>query len=347
LVFDWPKFERKLWRSSSAALHPSWVEICNRNESLKRAPEGPGVLCLWKWTSDLHAPKVFPSLGLRLAERAFQDWPIEMLDSPKSGGSKTDISFIIGHRGLDRLSNLLATVGSVAAQRDISIECIVVEQSVSREIRPFLPSWVRYIHTPLPHPDMPYSRAWAFNVGANAAKGDILVFHDNDMLAPSDYAAQLAARLNEGFEVANLKRFIFYLGEVHSKNIISSGTLSFGLSPEVIVQNLEAGGSAAVIKNAFFEIGGFDESFIGWGGEDNEFWERAQTRKVWPYGYLPLIHLWHRPQQGKTDQKRATSALFEERSRIPVENRIKELSSRGFGDPMRPSLQDLSVLLEQ
>ena len=44
-----------------------------------------------------------------------------------------------------------------------------------------LPDWVRYLHTPIPE-GMPYSRAWAFNVGARAGRGEVLVFHDNDML---------------------------------------------------------------------------------------------------------------------------------------------------------------------
>jgi hypothetical protein len=327
LIFDWPKFEIKLRRSSASSRHPGWVEICNRNESLERAAEGPGVLCHWNWTSDLHAAKVFPSLGLRLMKRAFKDWPIELLDSPAFGKTDIRISFIIGHRGVERLPHLLATFKSIAAQRDVSMECIVVEQSVSREIEPSLPSWVRYIHTPLPYPDMPYCRSWAFNVGANAAKGEVLVFHDNDMLLPNDYAVQLVARFDEGFEVANLKRFIFYLGEEHSKNIISTGKLSFGLSPEVIVQNLEAGGSIAVSKKAFFDIGGFDEAFVGWGGEDNEFWERAKTRKVWPYGYLPLVHLWHSPQSGKFDDALTRKDLYWKRGKEPVETRIRRLIS--------------------
>jgi hypothetical protein len=50
-----------------------------------------------------------------------------------------------------------------------------------------------------------------------------------------------------------------------------------------------------------------DESFVGWGGEDNEFWERAQGLRVWPWTNLPLIHLWHDAQPGK--HRGATQAL--------------------------------------
>jgi hypothetical protein len=85
-------------------------------------------------------------------------------------------------------------------------------------------------------------------------------------------------------------------------------------------------------------IGGYDESFVGWGGEDNEFWERAQTRRVWPYAYLPIVHLWHPAQPRKQDPANPNSRRQVERSAIPPEQRIRELAARPFGDPARLSV---------
>jgi GT2 family glycosyltransferase len=95
-----------------------------------------------------------------------------------------------------------------------------------------------------------------------------------------------------------------------------------------VVQNLEAGGSFGMARDAFFDIGGFDESFVGWGGEDNEFWERAQTRSVWPFGYVPLVHLWHEPQPEKLNPKRYTAEVSKSRSSIPALTRIQQLRER-------------------
>ena len=159
----------------------------------------------------------------------------------------------------------------------------------------------------------------------------MLVLHDNDMLVPQDYACQLLARSKEGYEVINLKRFIFYLAEAHAANVVSKKGSISAEPPESIVQNLEAGGSVGITRDSFLAIGGFDESFIGWGGEDNEFWQRAQTRRVWPYGYLPIVHLWHAPQPGKLEQERHTAELFEARSAIPVVERITTLIAHNFG----------------
>jgi GT2 family glycosyltransferase len=107
-------------------------------------------------------------------------------------------------------------------------------------------------------------------------------------------------------------------------------------APETIVQNLEGGGSVAIIREAYERIGGMDESFIGWGGEDNEFWERAQTCKVWPYGCLPLVHLWHPSQPGKYQDENPTLRHYRDLSLIPAGERIVRLASLVHGETVGP-----------
>lgn len=329
-VIDWPRFEIDLRRS--------WTHIRNRRERLIESPNGRGVACQWQWTSDLHVAKVFPSLGARLMMRVLGDWPISFADAPLESRGDVQVSFVIGHRGMQRVPHMLATLATIAAQRGPRCECIVVEQSANAEVRALLPGWVRYVHTPLPKPDMPYCRSWALNVGARVAEGRVLVLHDNDMLVPEGYAAQLWNRYTDGYEVINLKRFIFCLTEQHSHEVASRLQLGVGQPPEVIMQNAEAGGSIALTRDAFVSMGGYDESFVGWGGEDNEFWERAQTRRVWPYGYLPIVHLWHPAQPRKQDPANPNSRRQALRSAIPPEQRIRELVVRPFGDLARLSV---------
>ena len=185
---------------------------------------------------------------------------------------------------------------------------------------------------------MPYCRSWALNVGARVAEGKVLVLHDNDMLVPEGYAAELWSRYTDGYEAVNLKRFIFYLAERHSRDVATALQLGIVQPPDAVVQNLEAGGSVAMARDAFFSIGGYDESFVGWGGEDNEFWERAQTSRVWPYAYLPIVHLWHPAQPWKQDPANPNSRRQVERAAIPPEQRICELAARPFGDPAKLSV---------
>ena len=330
LVYDVPRMARIAFYFDSQRDKLPWVHMRNRDQSLIPAPDGPGVKCDWQWTSDLYLPKVFPAFGGWLYRRAFKDFPVSFLKRPASIMlNDPQVSFVIGHRGSQRLPLLLTTLQSIAAQEGCRFECIVVEQDDKRLIEKHLPDWVHYIHTSLPEKDMAYSRARAFNAGARAAQGELLIFHDNDMVIPAVYGRELYRFFCQGFEVVNLKRFIFYLDRKSSKKKCQESDVDFSPKIEAIVQNLEAGGSVGISRTAFFEIGGFDERFIGWGGEDNEFCERAQTRKVYPYGYLPLVHLWHPPQVEKFNQHESSgSQLYHKLSVVDVNKRISMLKNR-------------------
>jgi hypothetical protein len=227
-----------------------------------------------------------------------------------------------------RLPHLLVTLRSIAGQRGAAVECVVVEQSERPEIAAHLPPWVRYLHTPTPERDDPYNRSWTLNAGARMAEGEVLILHDNDMLCPAGYAAEALARAREGWAFQQLKRFTFYLGEHDSAALFAGGPLRTDV-PSTVVQNLH-GASIAASREAYFEIGGFDESFLGWGGEDNEFWDRAETTgRVYAFGYLPFIHLWHAPQPGKQLGNDAPAVRrWHELKHVPAEERIRRLRER-------------------
>jgi hypothetical protein len=337
LVKDWRRYHRALGASGSG-----WLRLCNRYERLDPAPDGSGFRCDWQWTSVLHAPTVLPSLGRRLFARALAEYPIALAEHPAEVAltRPVDVSFVIGHRGLERLPHLLVTLRAIAGQRNARLECIVVEQSVAPEVQTYLPTWVRYVHTPIPNAGMLYCRAWAFNVGARVARGDLLILHDNDLLLPCDYTSEHLAMARSGFEVINLKRFIFYLTrEATGRVTLDAEPLDKALPLDQILQNAQGGGSLVITRSAFMAIGGFDEAFVGWGGEDNELWDRVLTRKIYAFGRMPMIHLWHPPQAGKRaiqGRGRDTAALAEERARIPADTRIAELTGRAFGDVSGP-----------
>lgn len=329
LLYDWPRYRRAI-RSGG------WPLLHNRDETV--TTDGRGVRCEWTFSSDIHVAKVFPSTGRRLMRLAFAQWPVSLRDEPEVQPGSPDLTFIIGHRGSDRLPHLLATLRSIAGQKDASIECIVVEQSQPREVEKTLPPWVRYLHLPPPDSDLPYCRSWAFNAAARLARGRILVLHDNDMLVPARYAAELVERGREGWQFFDLKRFVFYLTAEQTAEFFS-GDLRTDLAT-TIVQNLK-GGSIAATREAYFDIAGFDESFVGWGGEDNDFWDRAAVGgKVYEFGYLPLIHLFHEPQEGKRRGREAPAVrrYYEIRS-IPPQQRIATLRQREMGQPSGPSVE--------
>ncbi len=299
------------------ATRRGWVRYRNRNERLTIDPKTGGARCEWIYTSDLHLCAVYPFTARWLLQKTTAEWPIESAERPATDGTPR-VSFVIGHRGEARAPLLLATLASIAAQREVPIECIVVEQSTRPFIQSRLPEWVRYLHTPIASDDLPYNRSHAFNAGAAMAGAPLLVLHDNDFLVPSFYARELARRHDDGNEIIDLKRFMFFLGR--------DDDFVPGVTPERVVQNSPGGGSVAVDKNTYDALGGFDESFIGWGGEDNEFLDRASTRRLYTFGYLPFVHLWHAPQAEKAaNEATAGRARLEELARIPREERIARL----------------------
>jgi hypothetical protein len=321
LALDWPRFEATMRGLGPYRRLPSpWVAMRNRDERITL--DTRGARCDWIYGSDLHIANVFPSAAVRLLRRALHDRPIELGDAPADAAP--EVSFVIGHRGMDRLPQLLTTLRSIAGQRGAAVECVVVEQSPAPEIQTLLPPWVRYLHTPADR-GSDYNRAWALNAGARVARGEVLVLHDNDMLCPASYAAEALARAREGWLFQQLKRFTFYLGETDTAEVFATGRLRTDV-PTTVVQNVH-GGSIAATRAAYFEIGGYDESFVGWGGEDNEFWDRAETTgRVYPFGYLPFVHLWHAPQPGKGMGGDAPAVRrWHELEDVPAEERIRRL----------------------
>lgn len=313
LLYDWPPFERRL-RSGA------WLEIRNRHERV--VSDGRGVRCEWRYTSDLHIARVLPSAGARLMRRAFEEWPVVMRDAPLPGEPR--VSFLIGHRGAERTPHLLATLRSIAGQ-SVPVECIVVEQSASRELD--VPPWVRYVHTPVPA-EQPYSRAQAFNAAARHARTRVLICHDNDMLVPERYAVEALARIDEGWRFLDLKRFLFYLDEHETARVFAGEALRTNVAT-TIVQNAR-GGSIVADAEAYRAIGGFDPAFVGWGGEDNDFWDRAETtERVYAFGCLPMIHLHHAFQQGKWSDASEAVARYRALESVPPRERIARLLREG------------------
>lgn len=302
----------------------------NRNEVLEIGSGGEGARCHWRWTSDLHVAQVYPALGRALLRRALRDWPVRFAEGPCVSTGPAQVSFLIGHRGRPRLPLLQATLASLAAQEGVTCEYVVVEQAPVSELTGQLPGWVRLVHSPPPASELPYSRAWAFNVAARHATASLLVFHDGDILAPAAYARELLRVRAAGAEALDLKRFRFELAEGQNATALAGRPWEVQGPLVRVMQNLQ-GGTVAMDREAFFEIGGFDEGFVGWGGEDNEFWERATTRRAHSFGWLPFVHLWHPGQPEKAEPLAPAISRYQALSETPPALRIERLRDRRFG----------------
>ena len=314
---------------------PQWVGVRNHYDTLSFNERG--AMSNWRKPSELIVARVFPGLGLQLMRRAFRDWPFVLADAAPPTSDSPDVSVVFSHRGLDRLPNLIAAIRNIAAQEDVLLECIVVEQSASPEVQEHLPAWVRYAHAPSPTNDFPFCKSWATNVGARMARGRVLILQDNDLIGSPRFAREVLDRIEEGADFVDLKRFIFHLDKASSRLVTHAGEFVLDRPPEQITQSVHGGGVAAR-SDAYSEIGGCDETFVGWGGEDVEFWNRAHTMKVDEHGYLPFLHLWHSPQPDKKARHNAPAVQrWIERKKVPRVARITELRARDWGNPAAPA----------
>lgn len=328
LVFDAPAYLFRL-ALSKLGMRNAWLLIRNRQEAVITSRAPFGVNCQWQWTSDLYLPKIFTLFSQLLIKQALSSSDFGFSETPNlpKENEAAEVCFVIGHRGRSRLPLLLKTIESIASQQGCTIECVVVEYDNQSTLKNALPNWVRYLHKSPEKKDQKYNRALAFNIGAQATQSNCVIFHDNDLLISKSYAAESLKLVQAGFDFVNLKRFIFYLSPASSEALRLNAQLNGKLEIESIMQNAEGGGSIACSLTAFKAIGGFDQRFIGWGGEDNEFWERAQTKNVWLFGNQCLIHQWHEAQSEKEDLDKApTLALYRELSAQSPKDRIKWLN---------------------
>lgn len=318
LALDVPRYAVDLVRRGH------WVRICNRIDHLEVSPDGAAARCLDDWASDLHACRVLPPLSRWLYRRALSEWPIRCASTRRDSPSLPDLSFVIPHRGVERLPILLKVLETILAQEDVHVECLVVEQDQERHIGA-LPPGVRYLHVPHAGDPSAWHKCLAFNAGVREAAAEIVVCHDGDLLVPCRYGSEILRLFRAGATVAFPQRFLFYLSEAQTRGVTANGPLPSALTPELVRQNWR-GGTLAIRRAEYARVGGFDERFVGWTGEDIEFHDRCLVLPGWFHGYIPFVHLWHAAQPTKTGPAReANLAFFHDVMKVPRESRIARL----------------------
>ena len=293
----------------------SWLDLRNRHERLRVDPLSGGRECLFPDSSKLTLSRVFPAAGERLLRHALRQWPIALdrdAKTPPKGTPAVSIIFPVGGRG--RLGQFQLALAAARGQQGVDFEIVVVEQSPQAILAGEVPADVRYVHDAVPEDTRGFNKSRAFNVGARAARGEVLVLLDADYLVPAQFARECLRVLKEA-EAARPARFIFYLDEASTAAAMSASSLAGPLSLEAVVANNPT--PLAVRASVYRDIGGHDESYLGWGNEDTEFVDRLRTRRVAEGGWMPVVHAWHAAAPGKTGERNREH------------HRLKMLSSAG------------------
>ncbi|MEO8487805.1 MAG: galactosyltransferase-related protein [Betaproteobacteria bacterium] len=253
-----------------------------------------------------------------------------------------------GAPGTDRRANLDAVLAWLAGMP--AIETIVVEQ----ETHPRL-------EAPLAHPAArvafaynagPFNKAWGLNVGARHAAGGVLLFGDADVIVPGGLTAA-ATHGAQSMQVVKPYRQLIDLTPEETRLVREGGgegPLSLDVSArrdrDAIGERLAlCGGWFAMRHDAFVAIGGFDERFVGWGGEDDAMTMKVELARLstCELDPGPALHLWHpRSPESTTGHPdyRSNCALLDDYARYDEVTlaRLFEVQRQTYGrrDKYRP-----------
>lgn len=157
------------------------------------------------------------------------------------------------------------------------------------------------------HDDGPFPKAKLCNLGAKMCNGEVICFHDADMIANPHFLYFCIEALKHGKDsdaLCPFLRVIDIVGDYRS-DFIASGNYA-ALKPyletdlpegmEVLYANTP--GAIVLFKRSeYMRVGGYDPRFIGWGGEDDDLLSRASRLGVrWhsiPDPKAALFHLHH------------------------------------------------------
>ncbi len=170
---------------------------------------------------------------------------------------------------------------------------------------------VQFYKTFLPNADIcigtsspPFSKAKAVNDAAKKARGTIFAIVDADtLLNPSVFKSAMMLLQDAPWLIPYNN--VFDLTAESTNRLINEKPmwplpkwLSFSIR-----KPLPVGGVNILRKTDFEKVGGFDERFHGWGGEDDAF---AAAMNTFSGQYVrldePLYHLWHPPAERQKNE---------------------------------------------
>lgn len=185
--------------------------------------------------------------------------------------------------GTQRRDNLFAVLAWLA--RFPAIEPIVVEQDDAPRLQGELPhpdvSWV-FAYNP-----GPFNKSWGFNVGFRLSRQPWLAFGDADIIVGDALTAALE-HLAQGHQIVKPYRRLLDLDARESQRVRAG---DFDWQPDaeraaahgrdaICERIVFAGGVFLITRAVFAALGGWDERFRGWGGEDDAMSYRIERARL-------------------------------------------------------------------
>lgn len=144
-----------------------------------------------------------------------------------------------------------------------------------------------------------FNKSWGLNVGARCANTDVIGFADADVICGDVMESLNACR--ERVVAVNCHRRVIDLSASQSALVRAGNHDYIPAEHEALAREkqqehlLFCGGNFFIRRQAFLELGLWDERFLGWGGEDDAMSYKLQRARVSAIEFdsRPAIHLHH------------------------------------------------------
>jgi len=208
-----------------------------------------------------------------------------------------DLTYIIPYRKTsdeNRERNLRFVLGWVSRKLPES-KIVVVEQDKKPSYVPAENVGHMFIEN-----DGPFNKAWALNCAAVRAETKKLAFGDCDIVLRDEVLYHSLQFLETCEAVSSYQKGIVYLSEeesasARSKEEPSQWAFAPRSRPPRAMHIPFAAGLFFIRKSGFEKVGGWDEEFEGWGGEDDAMSHKIKNLLPWVWLDHPAYHLYHKP----------------------------------------------------
>lgn len=226
----------------------------------------------------------------------------------------------------NRLEHFRALFLCLLRQKKQADELIITDDGSSQKVLDFISDLIPKAQFKVKHiyqEDKGFRKTRALNNAVRNSTGDLLIFCDQDLIFGEEYIETIAN---------NIKNNIFLMGRAHhttedEKNIILSDIENINSYNEIIkklpakyIETIDkmlkedrkrriiktlrlakrgirlVGMSYALMKEAYLKVNGYDENYVGWGQEDDDFGNRLTVAGINGKELITQniqLHLWH------------------------------------------------------
>jgi glycosyltransferase involved in cell wall biosynthesis len=243
----------------------------------------------------------------------------------------------------ERPDHLRRALVSIALQQGATrnIEVVITDDGSADETPQMVRDFAATVDFPVrfvTHPHNGFQLARCRNEGVRASTAPYLLFLDGDCLLPPDHLAIHLARREPGVAIAgDCARLDRALSEQIDEAAIRNGAFARMMAAcrfrqvrrrafrNLLYQWLRhpskprlVGNNVAVWRADYQRVNGYDENFVGWGGEDDDMGQRLRRAGVriksiqhQTYTY----HLWHPAHETRADKP---NLAYLERRGVPA-----------------------------